>query len=72
MSKVPLLLALFLAGCASGGGDDDAPTLAGQPSTSVAAPTAAGPCGLRPLTFTNERWTGSAASPPGEGGVVWE
>jgi hypothetical protein len=72
VSKVPLLLALFLAGCASGGGDDDAPTLAGQPSTSVAAPTAAGPCGLRPLTFTNERWTASAATPPGEGGVVWE
>jgi hypothetical protein len=68
--KVPLLLALVLAGCA-GAGDDDAPTLAGQPSTSAPA-AAAGPCGLKPLTFTNERWTGSAAAPPGDGGVVWE
>ncbi len=45
MRKVPLLLALFLAGCA--GGDDDAPTLAGQPSTS--APAAAAPAAMPAL-----------------------
>jgi hypothetical protein len=66
-----VLLALFLAACGGGEGDDS-PTVAGQPSTTAAASTPAGPCGLKPMTFTNERWQGSTAPAPGEGGVVWE
>jgi hypothetical protein len=71
-----VVLALLLAGCpgCAGGDDGGTPTVAGgQPSTTTATPaTPAGGCGLKPLTFTNERWTGSSATPPGEGGVVWE
>jgi hypothetical protein len=70
--RAALVLALLLAGCA-GGDDDDATTLAGgQPSTTAAPAAPAGACGLKPLTFANERWTGSSATPPAEGGVVWE
>jgi hypothetical protein len=64
-------MAVLLVAC-GGGSDDDTATVAGQPTTTPPAPSAAGPCGLKPLTFTNERWQGSAATPPGEGGVVWE
>ena len=65
-----VLLAVLLAAC--GGGDDDTTTVAAQPTTTAAPAAPAGACGLRPLTFTNERWQGSAATPPAEGGVVWE
>jgi hypothetical protein len=66
-----VLLALAVAACGGGGGDDDTATVAGQPTTTTpAAP--AGACGLKPMTFINERWQGSAAAPPAEGGVVWE
>lgn len=62
---------LLLAACA--GGDNDEGNIAAQPTTTTtAATTPTGPCGLRPMTFANERWQGSAATPPGEGGVVWE
>ncbi len=67
-----MVLALLLAGCA-GGDDGGTPTVAGgQPSTTAAPAGPAGACGLKPLTFANERWTGSSATPPAEGGVVWE
>ena len=64
-------MAVLLAACGGGNGDDTA-TVAGQPTTTAAPAAGAGPCGLKPLTFTNERWQGSAATPPAEGGVVWE
>lgn len=71
MRRVAVLLALLLAGCA--GGDDDTPTLAGgQPSTTTAAGAPAGACAVKPLTFVSDRWEGSSAAPPAEGGVVWE
>lgn len=66
-----VLLALPLAGC-GGGESDDTPTVASRPTTSAAPAAAAGPCGLKPMTFTTERWQGAAAAPPAEGGVVWE
>ena len=68
--RVCVLMAVLLAAC-GGDGSEEGVTVAGQPTTSVTT-AAAGPCGLRPLTFTNERWQGSAATPPAEGGVVWE
>ena len=71
MRRAAAALAVILAGCASNG--DDTATVAAQPSTTMpAAATPAGSCGLKPLTFANERWTGSGATPPAEGGVVWE
>lgn len=71
MRSVAVLLAVLLAGCASG--DNDNTSGAGAPtSTTPAAAALAGPCGLRPLTFASERWEGSSAAPPGEGGVLWE
>ncbi len=33
---------------------------------------ATGPCGLKPMTFVNERWQGSGVAPPGGAGVLWE
>ena len=64
-------MALLLAGC--GGGDGGETSSAGaQPSTTAAAVTPAGACGLKPLTFTSERWEGSSAAPPGPGGVLWD
>jgi hypothetical protein len=68
---IAVLLALLLVSC---GGAGSGTTTAGgaQPSTSAPALAPAAACGLRPLTFANERWEGSAAAPPGEGGVLWE
>ena len=71
MRRVALLLALSLAACGGGDDSDDTATVAGQPTTTAAA-APAGACGLKPMTFTNERWQGSTAAPPAEGGVVWE
>lgn len=68
--------ALVLAACGSetAGGPDEEATRRPRPSTTVAATTTAptGPCGLRPLTFTSERWQGSPSPSPGGAGVVWE
>jgi hypothetical protein len=63
-------MAALLVACGGGNGGDSE-TVAGQATTTAAA-SQAGPCGLKPLTFTNERWTGSTAATPAEGGVVWE
>jgi hypothetical protein len=71
LRSATVLMALLLVACGGGGDDDDA-TAARQPSTTAAPVAAAGACGLRPLTFANERWTGSTATPPADGGVVWE
>ena len=69
--RAALVMALLLAAC--GGGDSDETTTAGaQPSTTAAAATPAGACGLKPLTFTSERWEGSSEAPPGPGGVLWD
>ena len=68
MRRIAALLAVLLAGCAGGGDGDEAPT-AGGSATTIAP---AGPCGLKPLTFSHERWQASAVAPPGEGGVLWE
>lgn len=65
------MLAVLLAACGGGGGDDTT-TVGAQATTTAPAPAPAGACGLKPLTFANERWQGSAAAPPGEGGVLWE
>lgn len=66
-----MLLAVFLAGCASAG-NDDAATAGATATTAPGRATPAGPCVLRPLTFFHERWQASTAPPPGEGGVLWE
>jgi hypothetical protein len=66
-----VLLAVLLAACASDGNDGTA-TVAAQPTTTAAAATPAGACGLKPLTVTSERWEGSSAAPPGPGGVQWD
>jgi hypothetical protein len=72
-----VLLTLVLAAC-GGGGDtttDDAaapPPPRAQVTTTAPPAAATGPCGLKPMTFTNERWQGSTApAAPGEG-VLWE
>ena len=59
----------LLAAC-GGDGIEDSATPA--PPATTAAPAASGACGLRPLTFANERWQGSGAPAPGGAGVVWE
>ncbi|HUR23413.1 MAG TPA: hypothetical protein VMZ73_06035 [Acidimicrobiales bacterium] len=70
MRRIPLLLALLFVAC---GGDGGGTTAAGgQPSTTTPAAAPTGACGLKPLTFANERWEGSSAPAPGEGGVMWE
>ena len=71
MRRIPVLLAL-LSLVACGGDAGETSTAAGQPSTTAPAPPPAGPCGLQPLAFANERWQGSSAAPPGDGGVLWE
>lgn len=68
-----VVLAVLLAGCGNSGDGDDTANVAGQATTTAApAAAAAGPCGLKPLSFTNERWEASAVAPPGPGGVLWE
>ena len=62
---------MLLAACGGSSGSEDRTTPAQAPAT-TAAPAAAGACGLKPLTFANERWTGSTAPAPADGGVVWE
>jgi hypothetical protein len=72
MRRLCLLLTVLLAACGSSGGDDGA-TPAPSPSTvAPAASAATRPCGLRPVTFANERWQGSATPAPAGAGVVWE
>ena len=70
-----LLLASLLASCGDGGGttDDAAARPSRAQATTIVAPAAAtNACGLKPMTFTNERWQGSSApAPPGDG-VLWE
>lgn len=70
MRSAAVLLAVLLAAC--GGDNDDTATFAAQPSTTAAAVAPAGACGLKPLTVTSERWEGSSAEPPGQGGVLWD
>ena len=71
MRRVAVLFVVLLAGCARDGNGDT--TIAGAPTTAAAAAaTPAGPCALKPLTVASERWEGSSAAPPGEGGVLWE
>jgi len=65
------VLALLLVACGGGDTDEGATVVAAQPTTTAAA-SPAGPCGLAPMTFTNERWQGSSATPPGDGGLIWE
>ncbi|MGI8809423.1 MAG: hypothetical protein ACR2KK_16610 [Acidimicrobiales bacterium] len=67
-----MLLAVACGGGEGGGGGDAAAPV--RPSTTappmaVAAP---GACGLKPMTFVNERWQGSGAAPPSGTGVLWE
>jgi hypothetical protein len=69
MRIIVLVLAVLAAACSAGEGDGAAPAGAdAQPSTTAAA----GPCGLQPVTFVNERWAGSPAPAAGGAGVVWE
>ena len=68
MRRIAALLAVVLAGCAGGGDGDETRTAGGQATTTAPA----GPCGLKPLGFTHERWQASTLPPPGEGGVLWE
>ncbi len=64
-----LLLAVLLGACGGGGGGGDGTAGPAQPATTTAA---AGACGLKPITFANERWQGSPTPAPGGAGVVWE
>lgn len=71
MRRTALLLALLLVAC--GGDSGGTKAAGGQPSTTAPAAAPTGACGLKPLTFANERWQGSATPAPGGGaGVVWE
>jgi len=68
--------ALLLVACGGGegttGDDAAAPPPRAQATTTAAPAAATGACGLKPMTFTNERWQGSSApAPPGDG-VLWE
>ena len=74
--KASAVLVLLLVACGGGdgtGGDD--PLARPQPPSSATTPTTAGataPCGLKPLTFANERWQASGQAPSGGTGVLWE
>ena len=64
-----VVLALVLAACAGGGEGGNSAQDSGAPTTTAAA---TGPCGLKPLDFTAEKWRASQAAPPAPGGVMWE
>jgi hypothetical protein len=64
-----LLLAVLLGACSGGGDKGDGAAAPAQPATTTAP---AGACGLKPITFANERWHGSPTPAPGGAGVVWE
>ena len=70
-------MAALLAACGSGEGSDiedaAAPPPARAQTTTTASPArATGPCGLKPMSFVNERWQGSGVAPPRGTGVLWE
>jgi hypothetical protein len=69
-----VLCVLLLAACGSGEGTSDDALSRPRPSTTVAPTTTtpAGACGLRPLTFTSERWQGTPTPSPRGPGIVWE
>ena len=67
------LAALLVAACGDGGdGGDAGNTAAGGRPATTAPPAPTGACGLKPMTFVNERWQGSGVAPPGGAGVLWE
>lgn len=65
-----MVLALLLTGCSGGDEGGGVASVGATPTTATS--TATGPCGLKPLTFTAEKWRASQAAPPGAGGVLWE
>ena len=68
MRGAVVVRAVLLAGC-SGTGDGERTASVDAATTTTAA---TGPCGLKALTFTAEKWQASQAAPPAPGGVMWE